>query len=1272
MNNKKRRKPQRRQKSSQTRRNRIPSLDDINIIWSRIDPALASFDATSLLTLLSAAVDSPTCGHRLLSLGILWTRTVTHPPKGSKTAHPSDLPTLLAAAKNSFRQLRFLEDYWPPDPRYVVRHAVGNQRFRIHPGMVIDATQVLRVAQTTAQAIDNFILQHYGFTLSDLLEAALRYSDWRLSLLSPHWPSEIEFPNKDEYNQADLEDRITSISSISATLTEKEINAITNANPEIWTSICVNPKRSAAAWNWATTSSQSLYIKLAPMQQSFGPVLAVDSSIGIVVIPAAFIVSSLAAAVVTLAKEAVSDIKSTEQMQLVTENRVFEILGKQPSVSIEHLIQRNLIVIIPGSRHVFIIGIASGLDLNSLKTAISRTDSMLVDLSINKLTSMESSIDSSSSLCRLVLYNSPYLLSGESKTGVVHFHVEEFINYILDVQQTGLGPDFIWQYLDELATYPGVANIVSVDNSDIWRRWSSWGILNPTGATNVTLMVNPNVDDHQWRIAANWEPIEDILTAVGLPPVMSWPSARLNNSVDATLVNSKNEVFLINSDLPLVVSTSIDKELSDLGINPSFLIGIADGILLTCINFPQIHRGIVLANQKPLVITLGFTTKRSPRSNDDYVGIGISASTTPNCAIDLLLGLDWLEMLMSDPSIAHEILGEAFAHGLDQLDKDHEQNNWPNVRELFLSTWKQTPPIAMLHTTETVLPLPYDKGVELPRNKASHARALRRLAQEIIVNKVSIGLFVDSQAEDIYKNKILSVIDSALKSSMKNWAREAILIVSEYLNNEHGKRQRTSAELEYSLVGPWQQSWHRFILNEPEEAEFTRPLELMIEILLSDPPNGIMIPDKFDIAEVCELASIALKWSLAVSGFRSGLNGLSLEIINGGLLNIVPTLSSDMERDSNHQAREDGTHINIDMDSYLKADRSHRFRIGNISDLPDSVKPIKIQPNISRFENTFVPLEKEKIPQTLVKANEKLRKECGTGIEGLMAVLGTAVSWIAGDNRVVKIQQNELRDAAQVWSSLTIAEIDAALDRLTLEGSQLKKEGMIYWEQERRRYRLATRPLIRFDRSLVLIPWRIMATQNVYQNYLSDGRIPWHKDDLPQTVIDAFNEFRQVANKGLERGAAKVAHDLGLPYKENILEKEAAQFGLALPGEVDLLVADPSLSRLWVCEIKDISTAFSPSTIKGRIDKFYSKGYIEKLLARTAVVADNTTAAAKLLSVEPYQKWRVLPLMVTRQVEPIAFNIDIAVTFTTLDNFAAILQDDIDPKFGSYPYISVE
>jgi hypothetical protein len=181
-----------------------------------------------------------------------------------------------------------------------------------------------------------------------------------------------------------------------------------------------------------------------------------------------------------------------------------------------------------------------------------------------------------------------------------------------------------------------------------------------------------------------------------------------------------------------------------------------------------------------------------------------------------------------------------------------------------------------------------------------------------------------------------------------------------------------------------------------------------------------------------------------------------------------------------------------------------------------------------------------------------------------------------------------------------------------------------------------------------------------------DGRLPWPPATVPRAVADGFNNFRNKQNREFERHVFQILDTTGLPFKGNVEPHHAAPSGLRLTGEVDAIVGDPARSRLWVCEVKDVSTAASPRTVADRVRKFTApKGYISQLLRSLAEVRASPGAAARLLGLpDPDRAWSVLPVMITRRVEPAAFTSSPAVPFVVCEDLPATLQAPGEPLPG--------
>jgi hypothetical protein len=536
---------------------------------------------------------------------------------------------------------------------------------------------------------------------------------------------------------------------------------------------------------------------------------------------------------------------------------------------------------------------------------------------------------------------------------------------------------------------------------------------------------------------------------------------------------------------------------------------------------------------------------------------------------------------------------------------------------------------------------------------------------KVIASDVKPGLYTGRRAAHLANDRLTPLYREALFDVIRSWSGEAIDAVSVTLNDAHAERYRQEVELSLALTQPWGQWWREAALEEPEPSRRTRPLEILLEALLSRPRRGRTLPDNFDIALAAEVAAEALEIGLAGAATHSSLHALEIRVDSRGGIYMRPSAPSASERDP-------GSTFHIDVRSYIEAARSDQTRLRGVAPGDEDEVPDDLAWGFSDQE--FVSVSEATTLGSLRRVEDVLRQETGTRISAVVAVLGAAATWTSGNDAISHVKARELVQATAEWSKLPVREIRTALLRLTLDSGQLRAEPFAYWEQERRRFRLATRPLVRHRGELIVIPRLIQATQRVYANYLEDGRLPWHRAELPRAVDTALQHYRQVGNEYLAREAAKAPHALGLPHRLRLEKHVAEKGGLQIPGEIDLLVVDPVQHRIWVCEVKDPAVAVSPSRLAQHVKKFLEpeKGFIYKLLRKQQAVLAARPATLRLLHwPDDGQNWHVFGVMVTRVVEPAAFAMEPQVTFVTAADLKALLEAIDAPGPGYWSNLGV-
>ena len=1245
--------------------------------WAGVSRLVKPLDRQGLCALLAAAADSPTGGHRLPSLVVLWGAGV-RAASGSRTIDSRGLRSLLAGARRAIPALRSAEDFWPADPRLVVGWPCEGRMLRVHPGEFSDPLMLLRTATVTARAIDDAVLAIHGFSLSDLIEVALSYGDWRLCDVARCWPT-CDLGREDpDQSDADLTSLLKRISSMPVAVTDDEVDAALSAqhaDPAAWTASRSHPNRAAAAWAWASVDADQLTFALGPRTATLGYALALRHRESEFPVPASMVLSGLAAATGMLAAEVADNEAARDLLQRVVTEQALSILTMASPPSrrpVEALTKSDSapdfagFVSLPSERRALVVTVVTALDSDRLEHELAAADAELLTLDVEGVRGLGVPLDATGAVLPLVVYGGPCLEPLGERGPIAHLHVEDLVTMVRDLDQDKLDHDVLLQFLEELILLPGIEHFLPFDAEDVWRHWRHFGVLNPTGATDVALAVDPRPDDKAWVRAAAWTPIESVLCAACLPPSWFWASARLDDRGYATLFGKDKSVIFVRTDPAVVVRTTLDNALPNLGIDATFGYGVADGVFLTLVNRPETARLLTEPFGCPVLVNIDFTAERPP-DVDERVAVGWRTAREPLLIIDLLLGPDWFELLADSPSGAHQLVGEVLVRGLTDLTGDQSVERCDRVGRAFLEAWCSAAPVAMLHFQETTRDYRPERAFVLPRSFASRARAERAVAQAVTRSGVGPCALVDGEARRFVRDRLLPLIEEILDSTLSSWSPEALLLVAEQVNDAYGERARAAAEIERALAAPWAATWQELSRSAPEESELTRPLDLLLERLLITPLAGRVLPDRFDIAEAADLVAYALETELALDSTRRRLHGLAVMIAPDGRVAVLPGPASKLRADD-HLA--EGA-PDLDLPGYLRADRGDRLRIREEDETESPLRPARIDGRSSRQPNDFRPLAgAADVPSSLLAADAMLRRDCGTGIDGLNAVLGTAVSWDRDDDHVILVERSDLQREAIAWSHLSTEEIDAAIDRLTLDPEQLASEGISYAAQERRHHRIATSPIPVVGGRLLVMPWRIFAAQNTYANYLDDGRLPWHPDDLPKTVREAFGHYRQIGNHALERAALGQANALGLPASINVTPAMANAAGVTIGGEIDLLVADTTRQRIWVCEVKDLYTAVSPQTIQRRIDKYTNSrdGFVKRLLTRQREVVENTSGALALLGVPgKVEQWRVLPLMITRRVEPAAFVAGIGVPFVVIADFASILSAPAEPSSGHVP-----
>ncbi|MBV9025442.1 MAG: hypothetical protein JO362_17000, partial [Streptomycetaceae bacterium] len=693
------------------------------------------------------------------------------------------------------------------------------------------------------------------------------------------------------------------------------------------------------------------------------------------------------------------------------------------------------------------------------------------------------------------------------------------------------------------------------------------------------------------------------------------------------------------------------------------LIGLADAIRTTITTHPVITEHFTLPDHVPITLHLTPTPPDPARLPET----GPDAEPPPDClrlmvcvdppdaTIQLVLEPDFLASFAGDGREGHRALGHALYHCANQVREGRDADNGPDP-EAFTEAWSQANPVLALNAFENLWPAQAPEYA-VPQGKHVQIRALRSAAEAVRKAGIPTGLW---RGRDALRpaEQLLHALEALLAEELRSFEPALTEELARHLNAAWCARTRRHHELLFNLAAPWADNWiPEAQRRTTDDAMATSALSLLLQEALATPPEGDRPADLVAVADLVALAELILHSGITAVAGAGRLHGLELQVHTTGVFSI--------NQPDDEDPAAAATHHGLDQDAWIRARHDHwlaRTRQNTLADLP---APLPGGPQTQRLPTAFTAL---RLPRgsSLARADQELRQACGFGFDALVAVLGTALDWPTGPEGYAVTTPDELAREAAAWSHLPEAETRAAIDPLTLDSGNASDDREHRYTEVERRARLTTHPLVSARRGeLLIIPWVIHIAQEVYESAFQDGRLP-HRD-LLLPARDALAKHRQAIEQQLEKDIAAVAHRLGLPYVANFKEKDAKRAGLPTTGgEIDLLIADPTTARLWIVEAKHPHPGHAPHAVNQHIDRFTDPkdGYLRKVQRKLDAIGSNPQAAARACGAPEDGTWRIVPLIVTRSIDPTAFITDPKVAFTIIDYLDQVLTAPEDPLPG--------
>jgi hypothetical protein len=1234
---------------------------------ARVDRALARFTADSTVRLLMAAIDSPGCRAWERHLVVLWLRVLQRPPHGRVVAGPADLNRLVSVVTRAGQAAPTTFHEADSDPRSLVRFPLYGTRLRLHPGDYLHAPMTLRSYATIAAAIDPVILERRGFSATDALELILRHGDRASSALFDTWPAKS--------------DREPASADLGPVVTERELDAVSEVESSAARDLletCRHPQRAAAALAWLTRKASRTRVSPIPFEPLLGPVLAIDGARGTVFVPAALTLAAASAATSALADEAGDSVSARNRLQAMTNYRAHGLFnGRSRSYPLASADPDGADVgddpsaepASAGARPLK--GTAGAVDDQSevlekpevhlgersavIAISVLGRGELDVALSWAKWRLAQDVADrygagpGDSRPTKVVIYDGP-AFSTQIVRDTVLVHVEELAELFADAEGDEA---LVIGFFDELTQHPGTELVGVPDLLDAWIVWRQFALLAPPDATDLEFVQigDPHVD-LPWLRAAAWEPFEPFLEQADLPPSIGWPYAHLDGQ-EADLYAPHDGAFaLMRLDPPVSVMGAF-ADIDHFEMPRDALSGLADGVRNTFGRHPDIDSHLRLESGVPVTMLLRLDAEAT---RPDEPGMRVGLACDPARAIaQISVSPDVMGLFLTDAAQGHFAFGLAIHRAVADLRA--ERGEALGVEEAaFMAAWRACPPVTDIHVYERYTP-ELGTPARLPTGKHVSVRVLREIAAEVARRGAPTGTFGAEGAQQVIREHLLPAIGSLLQCRVEACQPKLLEIAVSFLADAHALRHKEQLELSTSLSGPFAANWIEHALNTTDGAEKTRPLEMLVEFIMAHPPTGDRHVDPGVVAELAELAWELLLAASRLRNLESTLQDLTVEVLDGGF-----TITETAQESTEHEL----AGLGFDSGSYLDARRAQQIAIAQAAPRPPNAPVGTVLAPARRVTQSFTTLDSVDDEQ-LVEADRLLQGSWGMGLDAIRAVLAVARTWDVGANRFATTDRATLVAEAVDWSGQPIDAVGKAVDMLVLDGTEMGElETARLVDLDRRIHRIGLRPLLRVRDQIVIAPWLAETTVGIFATYLADGRLPYPTDAVPASVRELLERRRQASNTELEDTVADLARAIGLPHRLRFDQGDAALAGIrGLTGEIDLLVADSVNRRLWVCEVKDPFMAFSPGTVKRRMVKFTRpKGYIAGLLTKAAVIERDADATAAACGAPATTGWRIIPLFVTRWVEPVAFISNPKLAFTVPESLTTVLTAHDDPPLG--------
>lgn len=854
--------------------------------------------------------------------------------------------------------------------------------------------------------------------------------------------------------------------------------------------------------------------------------------------------------------------------------------------------------------------------------------------------------------------------------------------------------DELWAFLDELCDQPGLAALAAWNVRDLSAVFRQCGVFSPGAGRFASVVIPPADPTEERRRVHLVNRVDDVLIRLGLPVADDWPRCGFGDDEGSAALAMLHpyELVQVGPDLPVAVRLTEPEPGTSRSLAVALASAVFDGIRVVAsassAGNPDTWRGLV--GDRPVIIAIILSREVPGADVVRFAGL-IDGHIILMCSEE--------SITLATNHTVQEHLGNAIARGAAALvalaelpappptGVGNEPVRLPaspelrRAEEAFAAAWRSTPDLF----TTIIQRSPFTAGTTFAGSdlaRTAQARAARLVVRELRRQRVSAQTLTGRAAVVFLRTVVGPAAIQALTDQLASFEPDqALWAAAQHLERLWAERRSQDLRDAITLATNGDAGEALRDLDGTGDAVAWRAGALIIEVILRNPPTGTCRLDRRDWIQLHHLAAYAIELAEQSTAAAVGLYTLTVTVNEFGAVVL------------NHDQ------VRMDVSAYLRARQiAHLRELSNEIDgdpapsdgetiTPDPLGGMPSHSIRQALQVAARPRPRgengdQRPAKDALAVDAAMREHLGTGVDAIDAVLSAGVSWpVPGDPAALTADVDIAEFATTVAerTGLDLSEVTSAVQLLTLSSARLAGE-LDYWHTDERDARLGSRPFMALPvpqgpQRIRIAPRQIDAARRIFHNYFWAARLPW--PNLPRQVKQALTTWAQTNQREFEKIVVSRIRQAGYRHaRASLLPHKAAQRGLTIPGEIDVLLADTDQHRLWVIEAKYPNAPYDAARINHEINDFHGpamsptidrrahrgrKAYVDALLAKRQAVQDNPSAALALVDVDvnhSRSNWEVRALMVTPYPVAAAFVDNPRVLFSPAAELADVLGTD--------------